>query len=71
MAMDYANACKIVIMKSKLYALRDAAAPSQYPPIDAQLVRKLMKQTLVASPAQNFPRRDAQTIFARKQFVMV
>jgi hypothetical protein len=37
--MDYANACKIVIMRSKLYALRDAAAPSQYPPIDSQLSR--------------------------------
>ena len=39
MAMDYPNACKIVIMRHKLYALRDAASPSQYQRIDDQLDR--------------------------------
>lgn len=37
--MDYNNACKIVLLESKLYALRSEAAPSQFPDIDAQLER--------------------------------
>lgn len=39
MNMDYADACKIVVIRHKLYGLRDAVSPSQYPPIDAQLER--------------------------------
>lgn len=39
MPMSYDDACKIVLMESKLYALRGAAAPSQFPAIDAQLAR--------------------------------
>lgn len=39
MPTSYDNACKIVLMESKLYALRGAATPSQFPAIDAQLAR--------------------------------
>jgi hypothetical protein len=39
MPMSYDDACMIVLLESKLYALRGAAAPSQFPQIGAQLDR--------------------------------
>jgi len=39
MAMSFQDACKIVLMRHKLFDLRDKAPDAQIPAIDAQLAR--------------------------------